>query len=118
MEFTIYISEKVIWFVAGIIASIVWKYLYKKVLVPGYIYLVEKIDMMRSENCQYVARAAIDISNSVKSFKEKTIYDPYEGHHLPLTRALKSEEMVELSKRKNDGEPIKNILESMNVLKE
>ena len=44
MEFTIYISKNVFWFAAGIAASIVGKLLWYKLIVPGYIHMVEWID--------------------------------------------------------------------------
>ena len=44
MDITIHINAYVFWFVAGMLATVVCKYLWHKIIVPGYVYLITKID--------------------------------------------------------------------------
>ncbi len=49
-------------------------------------------------------------------YQRKHIYDYSVGHHWSLRRELTSNEMMELSRRKEDGEALGDILASMRVL--
>lgn len=49
--------------------------------------------------------------------KEEYVYDNRLGHYWALKRKLSNREWLEVDRRKRDGEPLADILESMRVLK-
>ena len=51
-----------------------------------------------------------------QDYQRTHIYDYSIGHHWTLRRELTSNEMRELSRRKDNGEPLADILDSMRVL--
>ena len=51
-----------------------------------------------------------------QAYQRTHVYDCNLGHHWTLRRELTSSEMLEYNKRKNNGETIGDILESMKVL--
>lgn len=55
--------------------------------------------------------------NKVKKVKEFYCYDRSLGHYWELKRKLKNEEWLEIDRRKQQGERLSDILESLKVLK-
>lgn len=81
MEITIYISKNVFWFAAGIVASVVVKFLWHKFIVPGYIYLVKKIDERGSRYERIPKKSVFDFDkeeNIEEGFFESPMIDPDE----------------------------------------
>ncbi len=56
-----------------------------------------------------------DYKNELE-YQRRHIYDSSLGHHWTLRRELSSNQMIELARRKANGEPMSQILESMRVL--
>ncbi len=52
-----------------------------------------------------------------KRLKENFIYDRSSGHYYEVSRALKSSEWLTIDRRKQNGEMLGDILQSMRVLK-
>ena len=44
MDIVIHINKYVFWFAAGWAAGIIFNFLYKKVLVPGYVWIIETLE--------------------------------------------------------------------------
>ena len=50
-------------------------------------------------------------------FKERTIYDRSQGRYVTLKRPLKTQEALEIERRRRNGEGLNSILYDMNLLK-
>ena len=55
--------------------------------------------------------------NKEQKLKDLYIYDRSHGHYWELRRKLSTREMLEIDRRKDNGESLVDILESMRVLK-
>ena len=67
----------------------------------------------------FLVRAISKRANLVKeqNLKDLYIYDRSHGHYWELRRKLSTRELLEIDKRKDKGESLVDILESMRVLK-
>lgn len=67
----------------------------------------------------FIVRFVTKRTNLVKeqNLKDKYIYDRSHGHYWELRRKLSNRELTEIDRRKDKGESLVDILESMRVLK-
>ena len=67
----------------------------------------------------FIFRFAAKQTNLAKEqkLKDKYIYDRSHGHYWELRRKLSNRELTEIDRRKDKGESLVDILESMRVLK-
>lgn len=67
----------------------------------------------------FVIRFVTKRTNLAKeqNLKDKYIYDRSHGHYWELRRKLSTPELLEIDRRKDKGESLVDILESMRVLK-
>lgn len=67
----------------------------------------------------FIIRFATKQTNLAKEqkLKDKYIYDRSHGHYWELRRKLSNRELTEIDRRKDKGESLVDILESMRVLK-
>lgn len=67
----------------------------------------------------FIVRFVTKRTNLVKeqNLKDKYIYDRSHGHYWELRRKLSTRELMEIDRRKDKGESLVDILESMRILK-
>lgn len=67
----------------------------------------------------FIVRFVTKRTNLMKeqNLKDKYIYDRSHGHYWELRRKLSTRELLEIDRRKDKGESLVDILESMRVLK-
>lgn len=67
----------------------------------------------------FIVRFVTKRTNLAKeqNLKDKYIYDRSHGHYWELRRKLSNRELTEIDRRKDKGESLVDILESMRVLK-